>query len=90
MFDPNAGHAYVERGQRRRPPDRGPGGSGGPSGRGGGGGGGGGPRIVGFGEMKDMGPPRECRRAGGGRPHGAMPVGRKGLQLQARCGRGRP
>lgn len=53
IFDPAAAQSYVERGQRSRPPDRGPGGAG-PGGRGGGGGG---SRIVGFGEMRDMGPP---------------------------------
>ncbi|KAI8472282.1 MAG: hypothetical protein J3K34DRAFT_414755 [Monoraphidium minutum] len=48
VFDADAAKTYVESGQRRRPPDRGPGGSGG---------GGGGKRIVGFGEMKSMGNP---------------------------------
>ncbi|GBF88078.1 hypothetical protein Rsub_00790 [Raphidocelis subcapitata] len=53
LLDPAAGDSYVQAGQSRRPPDRGPGG-GGPSGRGGGGGG---SRVVGFGEMKNMGSP---------------------------------
>jgi hypothetical protein len=51
LVDPNAAQSYVEQGQRRRPPDRGPGG-GGP-------GGSGGSRIVGFADMKGMGAPRE-------------------------------
>jgi hypothetical protein len=55
LIDPAAAQSFVANGQRRRPPDRGPGGSGG-AGRGGGGGTGG-SRIVGFSEMKDMGNP---------------------------------